>query len=464
VTERFERAERPSGWTGVRDARRPGPACPQPRAAPFTVQSEDCLSVDIWTPDTRGRHPVLVFVHGGGWTHGGTRDPLMDGTRLARALDAVVVTVNMRLGVLGWGHAAHLDGSGDSGNLGLLDLTDALFWINRHIATLGGDPERVTIAGASSGGAAVMALMTFAPAKGAFHRAIAMSGAAAQIRFPRHAAKVTDAVMRAAGADDLAALRALPIERLIAAQTAVTSEAILGDGLFGPVVDRHRITRLPMSRLADGASADVPLMIGTTRHEARALLEQIPLAGWLTPSRLFDALPSLVSGLGVPPAQIESRYSASRPRAGSNDLALAMVTDALFRLPALRVAEARRGASTHVYEFAWFPDGQDVDLRATHGIDVPVLFGTHRAWPTVVSRRPPRALVDAMHRDWTAFVHRGAPADPAWRPYRASERAVRIWDSTPSVAADPHGAERRLWRRLPFDGTGPVLVPAVPRS
>lgn len=460
---RFERAAAPTPWKTPRDARRPGPACPQAKRAPFTEQSEDCLSLDVWTPDPGGRRPVLVFVHAGGWTHGGTRDPRLDGTRLAEAADVVVVTVNHRLGALGWSRLDHRGGSTDAVHLGLLDLTDALFWVNRHIAEFGGDPGNVTLAGASAGGDAVVTLMAFPPARGAFRRAIALSGAGARIRFPNHAARVTDALMAAAGVDDLRGLRALPVERLIAAQQAVVEGTLLGDGLFGPAVIGDRMRRLPHGALAEGASAEVPLMLGTTRDEARVLLLEVPLASWLTPGRLFDALPGLFGHLGLSLKAVEDVYDAALPDHSSNEQALAMIGDALFALPAVRLAEARARADgrTWLYRFDWHPDAQREPVGAMHGIDVSALFGTR--WPGVADTRPPRSLTGELHGVVGRFAWHGDPG-ARWPDYRPERRAVRLIDRRSRTVIDPDARRRRLWKALPFDGAAPVMIPTPPRS
>ncbi len=458
---RFERAGPPEPWTHTRDARAPGPACPQAPQPPFTVQSEDCLSLDVWTPDPAGRRPVIVFLHAGGWTHGGTRDPRLNGARLARQADAVVITLNHRLGALGWSRIDHRGGAADAVNLGLLDLTDALFWVRRHVAAFGGDPGNVTIAGASSGAEAVIALMTFPPARGAFQQALAMSGAGARLRFPNHAARVTDALMAAAGVGDLDALRRLPVERLIAAQQTLTEGALLGDGLFGPVVI-DRLNRLPHSAMAEGRGKAVPLLLGTTRHEARALLIEVPLSSWLTPSRLFEALPGLFSALGRPTEAIAEVYDRALPDASANEQALAMVTDALFRMPAIRLAETRAeaGGRTFVYRFDWHPRSQDEPVGAMHGVDVVALFGSR--WPGIADRVPvgvSGALWHAVGR----FVRGGAPGE-GWPAYTRARRAVRLFDRAPRTVLDPEKARRRLWTALPFDGTAPVMIPAAPRS
>lgn len=459
--QRFERAGPPTPWTAARDARAPGPACPQVRQAPFTVQSEDCLSLDVWTPDPAGARPIIVFLHAGGWTHGGTRDPRLNGARLARQSDAVVITVNHRLGALGWSRIDHRGGSADAVNLGLLDLTDALFWVRRHGASFGGDPGNVTIAGASAGAEAVVALMTFPPARGAFHRAMAMSGAGSRLRFPNHAARVTDALMAAAGVRDVAGLRRLPIERLIAAQQTLTEGALLGDGFFGPAVI-DRLNRLPHSAMAEGRAKAVPLLLGTTRHEARALLIEVPLASWLTPSRLFEALPGLFSALGRPTKAIAQVYDRALPGASANEQALAMVTDALFRMPAIRLAETRSeaGGRTFVYRFDWHPRRQDEPVGAMHGVDVVALFGSR--WPGI-AERVPDAVTGPLWHAVGRFVRHGAP-DEDWPVYARARRAVRLFDRAPRTVIDPEKGRRRLWTALPFDGTAPVMIPAAPRS
>src|SRR5918998_6599755 len=274
-------------WDGVRDALAFGPSCPQPETRPDgwvgeAATDEDCLFLNVFTPAADdARRPVMVWFHGGGYTIGSGSWPLYDGTNLARRGDVVVVTVNHRLGILGYLQLAHLDeAERAAGNAGTLDLVASLEWVRDNIARFGGDPGNVTIFGESGGGAKVCSMLAMPAARGLFHRGVVQSGAMQYLRTPDAAAALTDKVLGEVGlpaGDAVADLRSLPADALLAAQQAVSggSRDPMGGG-FGPVLDGVDLPKHPGKAVQEGVAPDVPLMIGTTFDEATLFMAGEP--------------------------------------------------------------------------------------------------------------------------------------------------------------------------------------------
>ena len=405
---RFAAPARPVEWTGTRAAREYGPACPQPpirdnlvidpavERAMFSLadepQSEDCLSLNVWTPAVGedGQRPVLVSFHGGGFKSGSgsaRSAPWFDGERLARRGDAVVVTVNHRIGVLGH---LQLDGVEGSGNAGLLDLIAALEWIRDNVAALGGDPGCVTIFGESGGGGKVMALVAMPLAAGLFHRAICQSGTLAWLSM-EEAARVTGAVVSELGARSVTELRAAGVREVVDAGAAVTRAGMR----FGPVIDGATLPGDVASALSAGAAADVPLIIGVTRDEATAFLG---------------------GGRALDPELVRER------------------TDEMFRGPALVAAGARAtrgGAPVFMYEFAWETPVLGGSLGAAHGVDVAFPFDNTHLHPATAGSASARALAPAVSDAWVAFARTGDPNHSGLAPWPAfdlEEGATMILD------------------------------------
>jgi para-nitrobenzyl esterase len=408
VTARFRAPSPVPPWNGARLALDYGPACPQPpirenlvidpevERAMFGLSDEPqsergCLSLNVWTPATGdgGDRPVLVSLHGGGFKSGSgsaRSAPWFDGARLSQRGDAVVVTVNHRIGVLGH---LQIEGLQGSGNAGLLDLVAVLEWVRDNAGCFGGDPGRVTIFGESGGGGKVMTLMTMPSAAGLFARAICQSGTLAWLS-EAEAASVTREVMEHLHVRSAEELMSIDVGALVSAGAAVTRSGMR----FGPVIDGATLPSDAIEALRAGASAEVPLIIGVTRDEATAFLG--PSVG--------D--PELVRGK----------------------------TDEMFRGPALQAASAkarRGGAPAFVYEFAWETPVMNGSLGAAHGVDVAFPFDNTDLHPATTGSASARHLAPVVSDAWLAFARDGDPNHaglPEWPPFDPADGATLIFD------------------------------------
>jgi len=456
---RFQPPRPPQSWDGVRDALAYGAVAPQPPYVPPFNQllgdqgraGEDCLNLNIWTPDpSRDRLPVMVWLPGGAFMRGSGALATYDGGRFAR--DGVVcVTINYRLGADGFLYL----GDGVA-NRGLLDQIAALEWVQENIQAFGGDPAKVTIFGESAGAFSVATLLSMRRAKGLFRRAIAQSGAA------HHTSSVATAEMigrnladKLGVAPTMTSIGAVPLERLVAAQAELAVELALRPDparwgevaanamMFEPVVDGEVVPARPIERIVAGAGAGVDLMVGTTTEEWRFFLVPGGAIEGVTDERLMTT--ARVMGLDVEHAL--PVYRISRPQATPGDLLSALITDWFFRIPAIRFAEAHasNGGSPYAYEFAWRSPLFNGRLGAAHAVEIGFVFdnlGRDGAM-TLAGDAPPQALADAMHRAWIAFATIGAPG---WSSYDARERTVmRFAAAGGTVVIDPAANERQLW-------------------
>ncbi|MFB0630073.1 carboxylesterase/lipase family protein [Streptomyces sp. AB3(2024)] len=408
----------PRAWDGVRDAGEFGPTAPKvPYPETFAallpdpeIPGEDCLTVNVWTPDTApaARLPVMVWLHGGAHTRGSSAVPVYDGSAFARD-GVVLVSVNFRLGVLGYGLFPDAPA-----NRGLLDQIAALEWVRDNIAAFGGDPGRVTVFGESAGAISVGALLAAPRAEGLFARAVLQSGAPEAL--PRE--KVRAMVRRMASLLKVpataAAFAAAGLPALLTAQEAVLrrSSPVLGGPAFGLVTDP---ATLPGDPLEAAVASEVPLLLGWTSQEHRL---------WLAPTgamRLLDRLGPLAVALGrVRSGKDRVAVRALRaalPGAGPADLTGHLMTDRLLRDPLRRIAGARRAAPSHLYEFAW-PSGVP-GLGACHALELGFVFDTlgvpESSW--LAGPDAPQALADEMHAAWVRFAVTG---DPGWEPWNGN--------------------------------------------
>jgi para-nitrobenzyl esterase len=458
---------REDSWSGVRDAHAIGSASPQRASLVMRMlgleglaQDEDCLTLQVWTPALDAAHrPVLVWLHGGGFTAGAGSLPLFDGAALARRGDAVVVTVNYRLGALGFLAQPDLLGVGEIGaNFGLLDQLAALDWVREHASQLGGDPGNVTLFGESAGAMSIGALIGVPSARGLFQRAILQSGAAHNVSPRANGLRIAELFRTALGQPDatIDALRALPVEAILQAQGKVIDESWRQvEGLaFQPMVDGLVIPVAPLDAVAAGAALDVALLIGTNLDEWRLFaltdpkLRGMDDAGLLR--RLARVPPTGVEDAGAFAERAVETYRAARSGKAPIDapsLWLAMQTDRVFRIPALRLAEQQQ-ARVHTYLFDWASPALDGALGSCHGIELPFVFGTlhdPRAAQLVGEGPAADRLAAEMQDAWLAFARSG---DPGWPAYDTAKRATRRLGRDSDLVWDPQGDERAFWDGL----------------
>jgi para-nitrobenzyl esterase len=449
---RFRRPVRPTRWDGVRDAVEFGATAAKPSYSPPTdvllpepvIPGDECLNLNVWTPDPGAAGlPVMVWIHGGAFTHGSSAVPWYAGDRFAR--DGVVcVTINYRLGCDGY---LWLDDA--TPNRGLLDQLAALEWVQENVAAFGGDPANVTIFGESAGAMSATAILSVPAAEGLFRRAILQSGAGHHTLTVETAKLVTAALARRLDVTPTAAaFGSVPLARLIAAQDQLAkdiatdpepwrwNEIATNVMPFEPIVDGGVLPAAPIDGVAQGIGRAVDLLVGTNLDEHRLFLVPSGALGAIDDATLLVA----TGALGLGPKEV-SRYRTGSQGPGA--VLAAVAADWFFRIPAIRLAEAHQG-TTHMYEFTWPSPLFDGQLGACHALEIPFVFETLDSfggeWLTGPS--PPAALAATMHRAWVAFARTG---EPGWPAYDVATRTTMTFDLESAPVEDPRSERRVVW-------------------
>ena len=450
-------------WSGVYDATSFGSSSLQADSAMagaigerIQEPSEDCLFLNVFTPSADGaRRPVMVWIHGGAYVMGSGN--AYNGSSFCTRGDVVVVTINYRLGALGFLPLDHLDPSyAGSANNAILDQVAALRWVQQNIAAFGGDPDNVTIFGESAGGGSVFALLACPAADGLYHRAIAQSAPAGFGPPSEDAASVANAMLDAIGAPDggVDALLKVDAAEILRAQTAAVGSGMrtIGDDAgslggsslpFRPVVDGVVITRTARDALREKGERNVPLITGTNRDEAT-------LFSYLLPPALTDD--QLVAALASEAPDAAALVAAYRARVSGRSVASELFTDAVFRVPTLQAAEAQTETPVPVwvYLFTWATPAFGGALGATHALEIPFVWNTVKrpGWENFVGKDAPVALAEAMHDAWIAFARTGNPNHeslPEWPTYDARRRPTMEFGEVVRVVEDPGADLREPW-------------------
>ena len=464
LAHRFRAPRAVEPQVDLRDALEFGPAAPQMtavrRAAALEAalgpaesldggRSEDCLVLNVWTPGLNdgGRRPVMVWIHGGGYYAGSGASRHTSGHALARGGDVVMVTLNHRLGVLGYLKLDHLLGDEytAAGVAGMLDLILALEWVRDNAAIFGGDAANVTIFGCSGGGSKVSHLLAMPRASGLFHRAIVESGPGLRSLSPDSGAELTTRLLAALGLDPAQASQLLqvPAERLVQAQSMLIQPgaAMLGDLQIGPVLTPELLPQHPFEPRAAPTAADIPLIIGTNQDEMAFMLGLDP--------RLEDlddagAKAWVVRAFGQDAEGLFPVYRHEEPDRSAGDVLIRVLSD-YMRTRSIRLAERKLAggpAPVYMYLFCYPSPVAGGRLKACHSLEVPFAFDTCASAP-ITGDNPDRfELASVMSSAWTSFARSG---DPGWDAYDTGRRATMVFDAASRVVDDPGGAERQAW-------------------
>ena len=462
----------PEPWAGVFDATQRGDAAPQYSMPVFSwinaagaSPSEDCLSLNVWTPGLDGRRPVMVWIHGGGFLVGSGGTPLYDGSGLARRGDLVVVTINYRLGALGYAHLGLLDEHAFPGatNIGVRDQIAALTWVRDNIARFGGDPDNVTVFGQSAGAMSIGALLGAAPARALIRRAICQSGAADHVLDHDQGREVAHAFLATLGEPrpTPASLARIPLRRLLAAQHATMARLVDHRRMmvFLPVVDGDIIREQPLDAVRAGHTADIPLLVGTTLDEWRLFrlldegffrMSESELSARFQAALQREGAAAADLGAAISDfrAALQSRGAATSP----GDVWCEFQSARVMHFPASRLAEAQHagGGRAHSYLFTWRPRLVPRALGACHAIDVPFVFGsiTHPlARPFTGFGGSAAGLSAKMQQSWIGFARNGDPDQawlPTWVPYAPHARNTMLFGDRCEISNAPLEEERRL--------------------
>lgn len=434
-----------------------GPIAPQ-RGGGDEAQSEDCLFLNVWTPDAnpRAKRAVMVYFHGGAYTTGTVTDPLTHGGRLAAQGDVVVVTVNHRLNALGYAWLKPFGSQfADSGNLGQLDLIMALEWVRTHITDFGGDPARVMVFGQSGGGAKIATLMAMPAAQGLFQSAATMSGQQVTASGPANAWKRTQALMAALKlqAGDAETLRTMPLERLIEGLTA-TDPVMGGTVYFGPVLDMTNLPRHPFWPDAAPQSLHIPMILGNTREETRAFIDPrgAKLQGLDWDNLATRIAPEIKIDLDV--EWVVQQYRAHFAKWTPEQIFYAATTAGRsWPGQVIEADERARAGARHTWVYQLDrPSPLDPLRGAAHTDDIPYVFGTLDA-PGSKSGTDAGAVATGklMMQAFTGLAKTGAPGLTDWAAYTLPTRpTLVIGDSTARLQNDPRGWERALWAKAPY--------------
>ena len=476
---RFEAPVQADSWEGIRSCRQYGPVSPQGARSGWAndeiafafnwndgVQGEDCLRLNVWTPalDSRKR-PVMVWLHGGGYSAGSGQElPSYDGTSLAFAEDVVVVSINHRLNVLGFlDLSAYGETYDKSANAGLLDIVASLKWVRDNIAAFGGDPSNVTIFGQSGGGGKVTTLLATPCAKGLFHKAIVQSGSMLRTMESKYSRKIGIATVRNLGLDasSIDKISEVPYGELLAAgEKAIAQVKAEADRdgvasfIFGwaPTVDGAVLPSQPFDPQAPAISAEIPMIIGTSRHEF-SMTTYVPA---LRNAGREEVIGILKGRYGEGTERFLELFAKAYPGSKPADM---LDADFVFRPGAIEQAlrKSLQGAApVYMYMFNWESPVLDGILRSTHCMEIPFVFNNADRHASMTGGgAQAMELASKMSHCWAEFARCGKPSAeglPEWEPFEAEKRAVMFFDNTCKMSYSHDKELMDFIRRYPTRG------------
>ncbi len=457
---RFQPPVAPEPWSGIRAATEYGAAAPQ--RSDDEATSEDCLYLNIWTPGLRdgGQRPVIFYIHGGGYSSGSGSSPLYDGINLCLRGDVVVITVNHRLNAFGYLYLARLADQpfALSGNVGQLDLVQALQWVRQHAVEFGGDPGNVTVVGQSGGGAKIATLMAMPTAEGLFHKAVTMSGQQVTAAGPRVATQRAEALMQALKLkpNDIDGLLKQPVQAIVeATRTRDLSRAEDISLQLAPVFDSMALPRHPFYPDAPPQSAHIPMIIGNTRDETRAFLGGDPKNFELTWEELPDKILQY-QYVDISPDAVVEEYRRIYPDYSPSDIFFAATTAGRSWRGAVIEAEerAKQGRNTYAYQLDWGSPLDGGKYGAFHTLDIPLIFDNiHQPKARTGTGKEAQQVADQLSGALLALAKTGKPDHegiPTWKPYTLEKRETLVVDATSTLVNDPRGEERAFYAQTPF--------------
>jgi para-nitrobenzyl esterase len=460
---RFMPPADPPKWANIRDTLEYGHSAPQTEpgarrnvsdlavaGAGLTAEGEDCLVLNVWTPALDAtKRPVMLWCHGGGFATGSGASPVTDGTNLARRGDVVVVTINHRLNVLGFTNLAELGGSdfAQSGDVGMLDIVQALKWVRDNITQFGGDPNNVTIFGQSGGGRKVGTLLAMPSARGLFHRAIIESGPTITLVEREQAARVASELLAKLGLNksEVRDLQTLPVDRIMTAYFAVVRSMNVDQMTMGfsPTMDGHAIPRHPFHPSASDESPNVPLMLGSARTELTNGADASMFS--MNDQAMRGRIRSI---LGASAESVIDVYRKANPGASPSDLYFLIASDARYGAPIMKIAERRAALSkapVYLYYFRWESPVDGGRLKSPHTIEIPFAFHNVKASRLTRTSADAPGLADKVSDAWIAFARKGDPSVsrlPRWTPFTSANRPTMVFNNESKVENDPIREQR----------------------
>jgi para-nitrobenzyl esterase len=448
---RFMPPVSPARWTGVRDALEYGPTAPQ--TAALNGQGEDCLVLNIWTPAIKDgrKRPVMFWCHGGGFASGSGSSPGTDGTNLAHRGDVVVVSINHRLNVLGFTYLGGLGGEAfeQSGDVGMLDIVQALKWVRENIEQFGGDPNTVMIFGQSGGGRKVGTLLGMPAAKGLFHRAVIESGATITLVEREQATRVAERLVSKLqlGRNEVRQMQKIPLDKIMAAYFDVVKDMAGADQMtegFSPTVNGSAVPQHPFYPAASQVSPDVPLMLGHTRTEMTLQ----------SPADTFNldeaGMRTRVKGIvGDSSARTIELYKKLNPGASPSDIYFLIASDYRYGAPVMKIAERRAALNkgpVYLYYFRWETPVQGGRLKSPHTMEIPFAFDNVKISAQLTGGgAEAMTLADKISDAWIAFARTGDPNTPKlshWPRFNAMDRPTMVFNNESKVENDPIREQR----------------------